>query len=44
MDVVILVPDKNEAIALGMGYNQKSIFDLRTGEVIWLEGTGEPMG
>lgn len=44
MDVSLVLADRNEAIALGIEYNQKSVFNLQTGEVIWLEGTGEPIG
>jgi len=44
MDVVILLLDEEEATSLGTEYNQKAIFDLQAGEVIWLEGTGEPIG
>lgn len=41
MDIVVLVSEREEAIALGAKYNQKSMFDLQAGEVIWLGGTGE---
>lgn len=44
MDVVILLLDEESATSLGAEYNQKAIFDLQAGEVIWLEGTGEPIG
>lgn len=43
MDIVILVSGEEEAGALGAEYNQKSMFDLKAGEVIWLGGTGEPI-
>jgi len=44
MDVSLILADQEEAIALGIQHDQKPIFDLQTGEVLLLEGTGKPIG
>lgn len=42
-DLSIVVPDEQAAIDLGRRHNQKSIFNLATGETIDVGGTGKPV-
>ena len=41
IDLVILVRDRDKAVALGRRYNQKAVFDLTTMEEIETGGTGK---
>jgi hypothetical protein len=43
LDVVVAIPDRQQALELGKRYNQKCIFDLKTLAEINTGGTGEPI-
>jgi hypothetical protein len=43
LDVSVVIPNRERAIALGKRYNQKAIWDLQKGEAIETGGTGEPV-
>lgn len=43
LDVTAVLPDREQAVALGRQYNQIAIYDLLRGEEIATGGTGEPL-